>query len=60
VLHLRRSGDGVELATVRKHFNPVVHRASVTLGEADERVDELLILAAACLHMAIDARQGDD
>jgi hypothetical protein len=56
VLHIR-DGGGRELATFRKHFNLFIHRMGVAIRAEDDRVDDLLLLAAACTYMAIDSRQ---
>lgn len=49
--------DGRHLATFRTHFNPLVYRLGVAIHAEDEDVDELLLLAAACLIAAIEGRQ---
>jgi len=54
-----RTRDGATAAEFRQHFNPFVYRLGVTIhDEADVDVDELVILAAACLLAAIEGRQG--
>lgn len=50
--------SGTELASFRTHFNPFVYRLGISIKAADPIVDELLILAAACLIGAIEGRQG--
>ncbi len=59
VLHMR-APDGTELATFRKHFNLFVHRMGVAVHNEADDVDDLLILAAGCVYMAIDQRQSSD
>lgn len=59
--HLRRAGDREEaapIATFRTHFNPFVYRLGVAVHTPDEVVDDLMILALACLIGAIEGRQG--
>lgn len=59
--HLRRAGDGEKAApivTYRTHFNPFVYRLGVAVHSPDEVVDDLMILALACLIGAIEGRQG--
>lgn len=54
-----RSGDGALLATFRQHFNPFIYRLGVLIeDEPDDTVDDLVLLAAACLIAAIEGRQG--
>ncbi len=51
--------DGGEpVATLRTHFNPFVYRLGITIHRDDPVVDELMVLAAACLVGAIEGRQG--
>lgn len=51
--------DDEVLATYRTHFNPFVHKLSVTIEEdADERFDTRLLLAGGILLVAIEGRQG--
>ncbi len=50
--------DGTHVATLRTHFNLFVYRLGVTVHVEDEEVDELMVLAAACLIAAIEGRQG--
>lgn len=52
-----RSSDGANLATFRQHFNPFVFRMSVAILMDDPDLDELILLAAACLVAAIEGRQ---
>jgi len=59
--HLRRAGDAetaTPIATFRTHFNPFVYRLGVAVHTPDEVVDDLMILALACLIGAIEGRQG--
>lgn len=51
---------GTHLATLRTHFNPFVYRLGVAIHGEDEAIDELLILAAACLIAAIEGRQRSE
>ncbi|MFN0010679.1 MAG: hypothetical protein ACKVS8_03445 [Phycisphaerales bacterium] len=51
--------DGRHLATLRQHFNPFVYRLGVAIHAEDPDIDDLLILAAACLVAAIEGRQSD-
>lgn len=48
---------GATVATFRQHFNPVVYRLGISILRDDERIDELMVLAAACLVGAIEGRQ---
>ncbi|MDQ7014654.1 MAG: hypothetical protein Q9O74_12290 [Planctomycetota bacterium] len=50
--------DGTHVATLRTHFNLFVYRLGVTVHVEDDEVDELMVLAAACLIAAIEGRQG--
>ncbi|MEM1165157.1 MAG: hypothetical protein AAGI30_02580 [Planctomycetota bacterium] len=50
--------DGRPIATLRQHFNPFVYRLGVAIHTEDERVDDLLILAAGVLIAAIEGRQS--
>ncbi len=53
--------DGSVVATLRQHFNPIVYRMGVSVSKdlkVDEPLDEMLVLAAACLIAAIEGRQG--
>jgi len=54
--HLRDE-TGTELARFRTHFNPFVHRLTVTVYE-DCSLDPYLVLAAGILLVAIEGRQG--
>lgn len=53
--HLRDS-SGIELARYQTHFNPFVHRMTVTLHDNCE-LNPLLVLAAGVLLVAIEGRQ---
>lgn len=53
-----RAADGRHLATFRTHFNPFVYRLGVAVHEDDAEVDDLMVLAGACLIGAIEGRQG--
>jgi hypothetical protein len=52
-----RATDGREIATLRTHMNPFVHRVSVAIHGTDEHFDDLLLLAGGCLLIAIEGRQ---
>ncbi|HUG93090.1 MAG TPA: hypothetical protein VML55_19775 [Planctomycetaceae bacterium] len=49
--------DGADLAHFRTHFNPFVHRMTVTVYP-DGPLDPMLVLAAGILLVAIEGRQG--
>ena len=53
--HLRDS-TGTELARFRTHFNPFVHRMTVTVNE-NCTINPILVLAAGVLLVAIEGRQ---
>lgn len=55
---VRRPADDAHVATFRQHFNPAVYRLGVTVHEEDPELDDLVILASACLIAAIEGRQG--
>ena len=50
--------DGTHVATLRTHFNLFVYRLGVSIHVEDEEVDELMVLASACLIAAIEGRQA--
>jgi len=53
--------DGSVVANLRQHFNPFVYRMGVSVSKdlkVYEPLDEMLVLAAACLIAAIEGRQG--
>ncbi|MEL7472012.1 MAG: hypothetical protein AAGK04_01740 [Planctomycetota bacterium] len=53
-----RPGETTPIARFRQHFNPIVFRMGVEIiDDSDLIVDELVILAAACLISAIEGRQ---
>ena len=56
--HLVRAADGVHIATLRQHFNPLIYRLGVAVHADDPEMDELIILALTCLIAAIEGRQG--
>lgn len=59
--HLYRANapDGAPaLATYRTHFNPFIYRLGIAVHTPDEVVDDLIVLALACLVGAIEGRQG--
>lgn len=49
--------DGTPIARFRQHFNPVIYRLGISVLADDEVLDELVILAAACLVGSIEGRQ---
>jgi len=55
VFHLI-DNSGRQLAELRTHFNPFVHRMTVNV-EDDCPIDPLLVLAAGVLLMAVEGRQ---
>lgn len=57
---LTRSNGSVA-AKFRQHFNPIVYRMGVTLSDdfdPNEPLDEMVVLAAACVICAIEGRQN--
>ncbi|MFQ5730453.1 MAG: hypothetical protein ACE5KM_00715 [Planctomycetaceae bacterium] len=54
--HLSEGTDGAVLAHFRTHFNPFVHRMTVTVHE-ECHYNPLLVLAAGILLVAIEGRQ---
>ncbi len=48
---------GGAVAAYRTHFNPIVHRLGVAIHREDEVFDDLLLLSAGILLMAIEGRQ---
>ncbi len=56
VFHLT-DGNDRQLAELRTHFNPFVHRMTVSVEE-ECPIDPLLVLAAGVLLTAIEGRQG--
>lgn len=55
-----RTNDDQHIATLRAHANPFVYRLGVAIHEEHPEIDELVILAAACLYAAIEGRQSND
>jgi len=51
---------GTTIARLRTHFNPLVYRLGVAIVSDNEHIDELFVLAAACLVAAIEGRQDDN
>ena len=49
--------DGTPIASYRQHFNPLFLNLGVEVQTEDERLDDLMILAGACLLGAIEGRQ---
>lgn len=52
------SSDGLQIATLRQHFNLFVYRLGVKIEADDPELDELVVLALACLIAAVEGRQG--
>ncbi len=52
-----RTSDSAVIAGYRQHFNPFIFRMGVAILEEDENIDELFILASACLIAAIEGKQ---
>ena len=52
-----RDANGDELAEFRTHFNPFIHRMTVTVFP-DSTINPYLILAAGILLVAIEGRQN--
>lgn len=53
--------NGTTAAKFRQHFNPFVFRLGVTMStdfDPNESLDEMVVLAAACVIAAIEGRQG--
>jgi len=50
--------SGELVAAYRTHFNPFVYRLGVRIDRSDERLDDLMLLAGACLLAAIEGRQS--
>lgn len=53
-----RVGDGVQIATFRQHFNPVIYKMGVAINADDAHLDDLVLLAAGSLIAAIEGRQS--
>lgn len=51
------SHDGLHIASLRVHMNPFVYRMGVAIHADHPELDELMVLAAACLIAAIEGRQ---
>lgn len=61
VLPLEAGEPGMSpVATFRTHHSLFVYKLGVAIHADDERFDDLLILAAACLIAAIEGRQGSE
>lgn len=54
--HLKQ-GDNYEIAEFRTHFNPFIHRMTVTVYD-DCPLDPMLVLAGGLLLVAIEGRQN--
>ncbi|MGV6814499.1 MAG: hypothetical protein ACWA5W_05745 [Phycisphaerales bacterium] len=52
-----RSVDDHLIAEFRQHFNPFIYRLSIAITQADDTLNDLLILGAGCLISAIEGRQ---
>ncbi len=52
--------DNRTIATFRTHFHPFVYRLGVAIHQDHPDLDELAILAGACLIAAIEGRQGSN
>ncbi|MCA9293979.1 MAG: hypothetical protein KDA20_09210 [Phycisphaerales bacterium] len=52
------SSDGLQIATLRQHFNLFVYRLGVKIEADDPVLDELVVLALGCLIAAIEGRQN--
>jgi hypothetical protein len=53
-----RTEGGDHIATLRTHFNPLVHRITVHVHREHPEIDELTLLAGAVLIAAIEGRQN--
>ncbi len=53
-----RGEQAPPIATLRQHFSPFVYRLGVAIHSDDEVIDDLTLLAAACLIAAIEGRQN--
>ncbi len=55
--------DGSHAAAFRQHFNPFVYRLGVAITrdgrDADDGIDDMMILAMGCLICAIEGRQSN-
>jgi hypothetical protein len=49
-------GSGAEIANLRTHFNPFVHKMTVAIN-ADSSIHQMVVLAAGILLVAIEGRQ---
>lgn len=47
------------VATFRTHFNPFVYRLGIGIHRTTEELDEMVLLASACLIGAIEGRQSN-
>jgi hypothetical protein len=52
------ASDGLQIATLRQHFNLFVYRLGVSIEADDPELDELVVLALGCLIAAVEGRQG--
>ncbi len=48
---------GESVAVLRTHFNPFIHKLSVAVHQEHEQLDDLVLLAAGILLLAIEGRQ---
>lgn len=51
-------GNGTRVATFRQHFNPIIYRLGISVHADHAELDDLMVLATACLLAAIEGRQG--
>ncbi len=52
------TADGARIASFRQHFNPFVYRLGIGIHADHDYIDDLMVLAAACLVAAIEGRQS--
>ncbi len=52
-----RTPDEREIAAIRGHFNPFVHKLSMTIPEAEPAIDRRLIMASGIMLVGIEGRQ---
>lgn len=55
---LVRSSDQERIASLRQHANPIIYRLGISIEADDQQLDELMVLAAACVIGAIEGRQS--
>jgi len=49
--------DGVNIAALKTHFNPFVHKISMWIPEAEPAIDRRLVMAAGIMLVGIEGRQ---